>query len=261
MIKDLFDSHHLESDIQSPFPRFSAKILSAMYWPRLKVATFNPPSPMASALSTYESQFEKLRPKRKIAWVHGEGTVAADIELRDRIVKVDNARPAYLAFIYAFASDDDSKEVTLTQDQLCELLEMEPILVTKAATYWRNKGVLRIEPPNTYSIIETISTSPTSSPTATRTSCGAATHLEQQEEAGSNLSDQERQLYTQYVTTMLTNANKAMKTEEVHSFLNMLLPGGVSVGEKDLGLMMEGMEGIVREGEAWKVRSRTVELG
>ncbi|RPA75810.1 hypothetical protein BJ508DRAFT_311624 [Ascobolus immersus RN42] len=255
MIKDIIDSRHMDSNIlpglppDTPFPRFHTKILSSLYWPRLKSETFTPPPPMASALVTYSDRYEKLHPKRKINWVLGEGLVSADIELRDRIIKVDNARPAYLAFIYAFASEDDSAEVTFTQEQLAEKLQMDPHLVAKAAAYWRNKGALRITPPNTYSIIEALSSSPISSAPTSQ-----AIGVLQEDEPGSSLSEQEKVMYSQYVVTMLTNMNKPMSTQEIHSFLNMLLPGGCAVGEGELARLMETMEGVYREGESWRGR-------
>lgn len=64
-------------------------------------------------------------------------------------------------------------------------------------------------------------------------------------------------MYTQYIVTMLTNGNKAMTTGEIYNFLNLLIPGGVACPQMELAQLLGELKenGVVREGETWRVRN------
>lgn len=260
MIKDLSDSRRLDTQIHQelygedePALELHAKVLSKMYWPRLKEDTFNVPPPVQEVQEAYAAQFEKINSKRKLVWLPAEGYVDVELELESRILRIEGVKPAFATVIYAFSSEDEEeKDVRKTVDELEDALEMETALLKKALSYWCNKGILYEIEKDTYAIVSSSGEGLGEEDGPTNTGMPS---IEDEEEAP-KLTPAERTLYTQFVFGMLMNSKRAMATADIMRTLEMLVPGGCNCSETEMEGLLEEMEarGIKREGEVWRFK-------
>jgi anaphase-promoting complex subunit 2 len=234
MLKDMQDSKRADALIRESqnmgqyYPEFHSKILSRMYWPQPTESSekFRPPKPVAIAMKRYEKGFSQLKKKRLLSWDATKGQVDMQVELSDRVLRIDDATPAAAAVIYAFHTEDDpnaplhDKPVTRTFTQLQESLEMSSPLLTESLRFLVSRTVLVESAPGEYTVLET---RPSQSQAAQ-----AAQH---QRPAGENIEAIDRQkreeqfLVAQFIVGMLTNGGP-MPMERIRGMLAMLVPGG-----------------------------------
>jgi anaphase-promoting complex subunit 2 len=260
MLKDIADSKRQNAVIRESQqlhlyrPDFHAKILSRLYWPRVSAPepTFLLPRPMTAAMQRYEKGFEALKKKRKISWRLSAGTIAVELELADRVVRVDTATPAQAAVIYAFGTEDDSDDhmnrdsddpATLTMSQLVHMLKMEEDLVGSCIGFWMSQEVIHEVEPGTYAVVENRSSLPAAALPGTP---GGVHHQRMMMDGPSHGQSEveklrERMVVEQFVMGMLTNGGP-METYRIMTMLSMLVPGGFTWTAEDLGEFLAEMK-------------------
>ncbi|KAF8424860.1 hypothetical protein EV426DRAFT_532415 [Tirmania nivea] len=252
---------------------FHAKILSHLFWPTEKKKLYKLPKEIAELQKRYERGFEKLNRKRKLEWRDALGYVRVELELEDRIVEVRDAKPWCVAVINAFGDNERGegerwKRVRKTVKELRKELEMSEGLVRRGLQYWVAKGVLGEVKPSpsssavpgneTYIVVERMDDTSNDSPSIPTGESTNATGQEEVEEAEQPLSA-EKQVYTQFIVGMLTNAAGPMGLDKIMMMLGMLVPGGVRCGRKEMGELVERLvrEGRVEGGEGvggWRAK-------
>lgn len=275
MLRDIMDSRRVDAFIHkeqgfAPNQRLHTKILSHLFWPSLHTEHFVLPPPVADLQACYSDGFSKLKATRKLTWHPSLGQVVVSLDLEDRVVR-EEVQTWQASVIYAFSStsDTDSTEpITKSVSDLTESLEMPESLVRNALTFWVSKLVLVQYRPDTYLVLETLSSdinklNPSASSPSTTTNtniaqaaaAAAAADAVNATAASSAVKSEEEMLeekmevYWNFVKAMLTNQG-AMRLERIVMMLKMVVPGGFPFGNDELRAFL-----------GWKVEEGRLEVG
>jgi anaphase-promoting complex subunit 2 len=254
MIRDVGDSRRVDGGIRRQQAQgggggvdegmeYRARILSRLFWPALEREHFLLPAVVVEQQKRYEARYERLKSRRKLAWLNQMGMARVELELRDRTVTVD-CSTVEATVVYAFqregdggADGDGDAPVERSVEELYEKLQMDEDLITAALQFWVGKGVLRRSgsSPSSYVVAETINEP---------TSAAAATDQPMDEEpepaaaAGKQaMSPKERErrdMYWRYIQGMLTNASASMPLAQMAMMMKMLIADGFAWGNEEL---------------------------
>nr|XP_034958292.1 anaphase-promoting complex subunit 2 isoform X2 [Zootoca vivipara] len=158
MLKDMADSRRINAHIRDeeqklpegqspPFP-LAATIISSEFWPPLKEEKLELPAEICAAMDAYARKYEKLKAMRTLSWKHHLGTVCLEVELADRTLSL-SVTPAQAAIILHFQSKG-----TWTLEELSSALKVPPASLRRKLALWLQQGVLREDPPGTFSVVE-----------------------------------------------------------------------------------------------------------
>jgi len=252
MLKDIGDSLRVDAAITriakpgltGPsdalfLPNYHAKILSRLFWPTLPREHFLVPTPITEVQKQYASGFESLKSSRKLTWIDNIGTATVELELQDRQVKVD-CKTYQAAVIYAFGDEDDQNQngnpVRKTVEDLEEQLQMDSDLIEESLSLWVEKNVLRGDGAGGYVVWETLEEEPSRGPAApaSPTKAGPATPARKPGRAINAKELQQRQVYWQFVKSMLTNSAAVMPAAQIGMMLKMLIPDGFPWSDEQL---------------------------
>ena len=243
----------LKADITAP--EFHSRILSHLFWPSLLSESFSIPPEIKSIQARYSNGFESLKKTRKLTWLQALGQVVVELDLEDRKI-TEEVSTWQASVIYAFQpqpnNDDSTAPLTKTLDQLVHQLHMSESLVRNALTFWTSKLVLSENPLGTFSVLETLPSStsssfaiPTSSataaaaaPAAIRSNCGS-------DDTSNTINNETMALCWQYSIAMLTNQG-AMPLQKIIAYLGVFVPGGFPYGNE---VMREFLDNKVEEGK------------
>ncbi|KAG8447365.1 hypothetical protein GDO86_014725 [Hymenochirus boettgeri] len=158
MLKDMADSRRINANVrdeeeklpEEERPPFNvvAVILSSEFWPALKEEKLELPNEIIEAMDMYTKKYEKLKAMRTLNWKHHLGSVILDVELADRTLSFP-VSPVHAAIILHFQNKS-----TWTLDELSETLKVPVASLRKKITFWLQHGVLREDPPGTFTVIE-----------------------------------------------------------------------------------------------------------
>ncbi|XP_066466867.1 anaphase-promoting complex subunit 2 [Tiliqua scincoides] len=233
MLKDMADSRRINANIrdeeqklpEEERPSFClvAIILSSEFWPPLKEEKLELPEPIKEAMEAYSKKYEKLKAMRTLNWKHHLGLVNLDVELADRTLSL-SVSPVHAAIILHFQSKS-----TWTLDELSEVLKVPVTSLRRKMTLWLQQGVLREEPPGTFTVIEE----------EQKDRAEKVVLIDSDEEGDSAMASQadqkeeELQLFWTYIQAMLTNL-ESLSLERIHSMLKIFVMTGPMVTEIDI---------------------------
>ncbi|KAF2084512.1 hypothetical protein K490DRAFT_48953 [Saccharata proteae CBS 121410] len=229
--------------------QLNAQILSAFFWPSLREDTFEVPVPIDKLMKEYEAGFEGIKDMRKLHWLPALGRVSVDLEFEDRKVEVE-VLPWQASVIWAF--QEEKQPVSKTVDSLVVSLAMDESLVRNALTFWVGQLVLHETSKDTYTVLETLSSS-TSTNLAADAAAAAEAAAESAEATAAVKSAEDvlmenMGMYRQFVLGMLTNQGR-MDKGRVCGMLKMALAGGFPWGVDEVGVLLGRMveEGVLVE--------------
>nr|DBA21279.1 TPA: hypothetical protein GDO54_017950 [Pyxicephalus adspersus] len=233
MLKDMADSRRINTNIRDeeeklpeeerpPF-NLEAVILSSEFWPALKEEKLELPEQIKETMETFTRRYEKLKAMRTLNWKHHLGLVSLDVELADRTLTF-SVSPVHAAIILNF-----QKKSTWTLEELSEVLKVPVSTLRRRMTYWLQQGILREDPPGTFTVIEE----------EQKDQAEKVVLIDSDEEGDSAMASQadqkeeELQLFWTYIQAMLTNL-ESLPLERIHSMLKMFVMTGPVVTEIDI---------------------------
>ncbi|OCT66856.1 anaphase-promoting complex subunit 2 [Xenopus laevis] len=233
MLKDMADSRRINTNIrdeeeklpEEERPPFNvvAVILSSEFWPALKEEKLELPDEIKEAMDIYTKKYEKLKAMRTLNWKHHLGLVVLDVELADRTLSFP-VSPVHAAIILHFQNKS-----MWTLDELSEVLKVPVVSLKKKMTFWLQHGVLREDPPGTFTVIEE----------EQKDRAEKVVLIDSDEEGDSAMASQadqkeeEMQLFWTYIQAMLTNL-ESLPLERIHTMLKMFVMTGPVVTEIDI---------------------------
>lgn len=260
MLRDIVDSRRVDSVIRIdqklelptsslPNPDLHARILSHLFWPSLHSDTFSIPSEVASLQSRYAIGFETLKQSRKLTWLDALGQVIVQLDLEDRTV-VEEVQTWQASVIYAFQTRDATSSISKTVQQLIQELNMSEILVRNALNFWVSMLVLRETSPDTYHVLETLSSSEMDAgnmaqSVAAATAATVATANPASVTAEDHAFQEKMGVFWQCVVAMLTNQG-SMPLPQILAYLGVFVPGGFPYGNE---VLREFLDAKVQEGK------------
>lgn len=236
---------------------YHARILSRLYWPDMVQETFNLPASVADTQTKYGQGYQRLKPARKLTFLHQLGQATVELELEDRTVSVD-CRTFEAAVIYAFQTDhgandtghDNHSPVHKSVLDLQAKLEMDEELVLQAVDFWVSQGVLvrYSTDPDTYTVLERKDSPPTRPELHPSMSAPGALEGEQHDmppkpagvkRAGTTSAmdakeNERRAIYWQFIVGMLTNSMATMPLAQMAMMLRMVIPDGLPWSDQEL---------------------------
>ncbi|XP_026542326.1 anaphase-promoting complex subunit 2 [Notechis scutatus] len=246
MLKDMADSRRINANIrdeeqklpEQERPPFSlvAIILSSEFWPPLKEEKLELPAQIKEAMEAYAKKYEKLKAMRTLNWKHHLGLVNLEVELADRTLSL-SVSPVHAAVILHF--QDKS---TWTLEELSEALKVPAASLRRKMTLWLQQGVLREEPPGTFTVIEE----------ELKDQTEKVVLIDSDEEGDSAMASQadqkeeELQLFWTYIQAMLTNL-ESLSLERIHSMLKIFVMTGPMVTEIDIQELQVFLQKKVRD--------------
>nr|XP_023398427.1 anaphase-promoting complex subunit 2 isoform X3 [Loxodonta africana] len=246
MLKDMADSRRINANIreedekrpaeeQPPFGVY-AVILSSEFWPPFKDEKLEVPEDIKEALDVYCKKYEKLKAMRTLSWKHTLGLVTMDVELTDRTLSV--AVTPVQAVILLYFQD----QATWTLEELSKAVKMPVALLRRRMSVWLQQGVLREEPPGTFSVIEEERPQDRDNmvlmDSDDESDSGMASQADQKEE--------ELLLFWTYIQAMLTNL-ESLSLERIYSMLRMFVMTGPALAEIDLQELQSYLQKKVRD--------------
>ena len=263
MLRDILDSRRVDLAIHKDeqihldtFPQIQSKILSHLFWPSLHTESFALPPSITDLQIRYEAGFSKLKASRKLTWLPSLGQVTVHLQLQDRSVR-EEVQTWQASVIHAFDSDANGRHcapVVRTVTDLQAHLRMSDSLLRNALAFWVSKLVLLQSAPDTYRVLETLSSSDTTTlaaatsssstrgTTAAAQATGVATGTAVRSEE--DMLNEKMEVFWQFVQGMLMNQGP-MGLERIVMMLKMVVPGGFPFGNEE---MREFLAGKVREG-------------
>ncbi len=256
MLRDIQDSRRVDTVIHKDQvldsgdgsgSELHSRILSHLFWPSLHSETFFIPPEISTLQSRYSAGFENLKQSRKLTWLHALGQVTVTLDLEDRTV-IEEVQTWQASVIHAFQpspTEDASRPVTRTFDELLSRLEMTDSLLQNALTFWIGKLILKqtSTSPPTYSVLETLSDEDAAHPGTLSAANAAAAEVATAAAAPAVLSEHEvaqekMEVYSQYVVGMLTNGGP-MPLQQIVMMLKLTVAGGFPFGNEELKLYLE----------------------
>ncbi|KAK1833804.1 anaphase-promoting complex subunit 2 [Podospora conica] len=274
MIRDVQDSRRLDAAIlrarvpetQTPIRtphakkgpeakdemQYHARILSRLFWPNLDREHFLLPQEITDYQQWYERGYERLKSKRKLAWLNQLGQARVELELEDRTVTVD-CSTVEATVIYAFQDASEPGPVRRSVDELYLELQMDEDLIADALAFWAGQGVLKRVSQGLYVVVESttagadagagtpggqggsLASSGVLSPGDGDGDGEAAASARKPAAGGMSAKEQERRvMYWQYIKGMLTNASASMALAQVAMMMKMLVPDGFPWSNEEL---------------------------
>jgi anaphase-promoting complex subunit 2 len=256
MLRDIQDSRRVDTVIHKDQvldsgdgsgSELHSRILSHLFWPSLHSETFFIPPEISTLQSRYSAGFENLKQSRKLTWLHALGQVTVTLDLEDRTV-IEEVQTWQASVIHAFQpspTEDASRPVTRTFDELLSRLEMTDSLLQNALTFWIGKLILKqtSTSPPTYTVLETLSDEDAAHPGTLSAANAAAAEVATAAAAPAVLSEHEvaqekMEVYSQYVVGMLTNGGP-MPLQQIVMMLKLTVAGGFPFGNEELKLYLE----------------------
>ncbi|XP_055456150.1 anaphase-promoting complex subunit 2 isoform X1 [Psammomys obesus] len=246
MLKDMADSRRINANIreedekrpveeQPPFGVY-AVILSSEFWPPFKDEKLEVPEDIRAALDVYCKKYEKLKAMRTLSWKHTLGLVTMDVELADRTLSV--AVTPVQAVVLLYFQD----QASWTLEELSKVVKMPVALLRRRMSVWLQQGVLREEPPGTFSVIEEERPQDRDNmvliDSDDESDSGMASQADQKEE--------ELLLFWTYIQAMLTNL-ESLSLERIYSMLRMFVMTGPALAEIDLQELQGYLQKKVRD--------------
>ncbi|KAF7241088.1 Anaphase-promoting complex subunit 2 [Varanus komodoensis] len=173
---------------------------------------------------------------RTLNWKHHLGLVNMDVELADRTLSLA-VSPVHAAIILHFQSKG-----TWTLEELSEALKVPVASLRRRMALWLQQGVLREEPPGTFTVIEE----------EQKDRAEKVVLIDSDEEGDSAMASQadqkeeELQLFWSYIQAMLTNL-ECLSLERIHSMLKVFVMTGPVVTEIDILELQGFLQKKVRE--------------
>ncbi|XP_063289172.1 anaphase-promoting complex subunit 2 [Pelobates fuscus] len=233
MLKDMADSRRINANIrdeeekltEEEKPPFNlvAVILSSEFWPALKEEKLELPDQIKETMDMYSKKYEKLKAMRTLNWKHHLGLVNLDVELADRTLSF-SVSPVHAAIILNFQNKN-----TWTLEELSDALKVPVTSLRRKMTLWLQQGVLREDPPGTFTVIEE----------EQKDRADKVLLIDSDEEGDSAMASQadqkeeELQLFWTYIQAMLTNL-ESLPLERIHSMLKMFVMTSHVVTEIDI---------------------------
>jgi anaphase-promoting complex subunit 2 len=266
MLRDVQSSHQMNKIIHR-FPAYNdiskkvghialnTHILSSFFWLSLRNDDVENRAPVKALQKSFEEGYEAVKDMRKLRWLTALGRVTVELEFEDR--NIEEEVPTWTAsVIYAFQSEDANSSPTKSIEQLSEELEMDETLVRSATTFWRSKHVLHESSPDTFTVIENLSSldqgcSSAAVPTLMEEGTGVSAVKSQQD-----LLNENADLYRSFIMGMLTNQGN-LPLMRIFMMLKVVVPGGFPFGIEELKELLQGMvdEGkFVGQGDVYGVR-------
>lgn len=251
MIKDIHDSGGLDKSIsRSVFGQagrvpqvceIHTKILSRLFWPDMGDESFVIPSGVVDMQHLYEATFEQLKSSRKLKWLNHIGQATVELELEDRTI-LEHVRTYEATVISAFSEHAVSgRSPSWTFDDLYMHLRMDEDLLTAALEFWVKKRVLRKQANEEYVVLERLGEADKQPTPQARSSSGAAapdaasTATSRKPKPGISEKEKEkRNIYWQFIVSMLTNSGPAMPLGQIAMMMKMLVAGGFPWSNEEL---------------------------
>lgn len=254
MLRDIVDSRRVDNAIRIDqklelSTSLHARILSHLFWPSLHSETFAIPSEIATLQSRYALGFETLKQSRKLTWLNALGQVIVQLDLEDRTI-VEEVQTWQASVIYAFQANDAGSSVSKTVQQLTQELDMSELLVRNALNFWVSMFVLRESSPDTYYVLETLSSSELDAGNMIQSAAAATAATVSTANPTSAIAEdhafQEKMgMFWQCVVAMLTNQG-SMPLPQILAYLGVFIPGGFPYGNE---VLREFLDGKVQEGK------------
>lgn len=251
-------------------PALNAQILSSFFWPILRDEEFRVPAQIETLQKAYESRFERIKGMRKLRWMNALGDSTLILEFEDRKEEFGGLTMWQVSIVEAFQpqageewvgkAKGKSESITRNVEQLEEILGMDESLVRQALAFWVGKSVLRLTSPDTYTVIERLS----SATAADDNAAAAASELAEVQAAQTttvksqaDLLNERKDVYMSFIIGMLTNQGN-LGVQRILIMMRMMVQGGFPFGAEEVrGLLgeMESAEKVVGlGGDVWGIR-------
>ncbi|KAL8374968.1 hypothetical protein RB599_001600 [Gaeumannomyces hyphopodioides] len=236
-----------EEEAEERDTKYTAKILSRLFWPDMEPDAFVLPPPVADKQKEYEEGYERAKSSRRLTWLNNYGQATVELELRDRTVSVQ-CKTYEAAVIYAFQDEDEDEDrggVRKSFDEIWPLLQMDEDLLREALEFWTAQGVLRRVGGDAYVVVESLQAEqetaaddddddgadgPETQGGGSKPGGGGG--------AGSSAVSKQRQqqetVHWQYIVGMLTNSAASMPTAQIAMMMRMMIPGGLPWSNEEL---------------------------
>jgi anaphase-promoting complex subunit 2 len=251
-------------------PSLNAQILSSFFWPLLRDDQFLVPAEIQTLQAEYEARFERIKGMRKLRWLNALGDGTVTLEFGDRTEHFDKLTPWQVSVVYAFQLQPGEKppakvkgkdgSVSRTVEDLEEILQMEPPLIRQALAFWAGKSVLRETGPDTYCVVEHVSSSTTDTDAAAAASELAQVQAEAQAGAVKSQEDvlaEKKDVYMSFIFGMLTNQGN-LPVMRILMMMRMMVQGGFPFGDEEVKGLLGQMEGegkvVSLGGDVWGIR-------
>uniref|UniRef100_G1RCZ5 Anaphase-promoting complex subunit 2 n=1 Tax=Nomascus leucogenys TaxID=61853 RepID=G1RCZ5_NOMLE len=173
---------------------------------------------------------------RTLSWKHTLGLVTMDVELADRTLSV--AVTPVQAVILLYFQD----QASWTLEELSKAVKMPVALLRRRMSVWLQQGVLREEPPGTFSVIEEERPQDRDNmvliDSDDESDSGMASQADQKEE--------ELLLFWTYIQAMLTNL-ESLSLDRIYNMLRMFVVTGPALAEIDLQELQGYLQKKVRD--------------
>ncbi|KAH9879989.1 hypothetical protein J1614_002014 [Plenodomus biglobosus] len=245
-------------------PTLNAQILSSFFWPLLRDDTFRVPTQIENLQKEYESRFEQIKGMRKLRWMNALGESSITLSFEDRTEDFDHLTPWQVSVIHAFQplpseappptthskkrstkSNNSGQSVSRTLSQLEEMLSMDQTLIHQALSFWIGKSVLRESPPNTFSVIERLSSTRAVDDVAAAAAAEELATMQAHEttavKSQADLLADKRDVYEAFILGMLTNQGN-MPVARIAMMMRMMVQGGFPFGVAEVEGLLVGLE-------------------
>ncbi|KAL8329553.1 hypothetical protein RB597_005019 [Gaeumannomyces tritici] len=241
-----------EDETEERDTKYTAKILSRLFWPDMEPDAFVLPPPVADKQKEYEEGYERAKSSRRLTWLNNYGQATVELEFGDRTVSVQ-CKTYEAAVIYAFQDEDGEEEggsVRKSFDEIWPQLQMDEDLLREALEFWTVQGVLRRVGGDTYTVVESLQVEqetgaddddddddddnnnadePEAQAGGGRSGAGGAGSS-----AVSKQRQQQETVHWQYIVGMLTNSAASMPTTQIAMMMRMMMPGGLPWSNEEL---------------------------
>ncbi|KAF2707386.1 hypothetical protein K504DRAFT_483484 [Pleomassaria siparia CBS 279.74] len=235
----------------------NAQILSSFFWPLLRDDEFLVPAQIQTLQKEYESRFERIKGMRKLRWMNALGDGAVTLDFSDRTEEYDKLTPWQVSVIYAFQPQPGeeqnvrkgkakAKDASISRNvaELEEMLEMDELLVRQALAFWAGKSVLRETGPDTYEVVEILSTSASDTDAAAAAQELAEVQAQAQAGAVRSQSDvllEKKEVYMTFISGMLT-AQGNLPVNRILMMMRIMVQGGFPFGAEEVRELLTVME-------------------
>lgn len=234
--------------------RYTARILSRLFWPTMNKEHFLLPQPILDKQKHYEKGYEQIKSSRRLTWLNHLGQATVDLELQDRSVSVV-CRTWEATVIYAFQEDEgDGGEVRKSVEELYMTLQMDEDLIIQALEFWVEQRVLKRVGDDVFAVMETLPASGEQqedesgsgaaategrSPGTEQTPAeAAAAAAMRRNRAGTTSVDakvqQQQTVCWQFIVGMLTNSAASMPLAQISMMMKMMMAGGFPWSNEEL---------------------------
>lgn len=241
------------------------KVISAHFWPELRVEEFRLPLQAQGRLEEFADQYRNSGGQRRLAYKPSQCKANITLELEDRTVELGLVDASIASVLATFAREDNDgahdnvpydPEVGLSIAEVAQNRRMSIEIATSAINHLHNRRILYEISPGHYAVLEHLDMETESQWSNGDDQAGLEAAVSAVKTDAEKLREQ-APTFTTFILTML-RANGARPVDGmmgITSMVKMVLPS-FTWGDEEIVWLLEEMEkegSVVRDGAVWKV--------